>query len=165
MSCWCGKMKGEWQAQCQMCTFPGYGCQIFLIPVIRQREGKEGRGGGALRGFGLHGFTTDSNKLWAQSESVDDVTTQRDGIPQWHFKCNTRARQRSSSEPKDGKQQWPCGRIFLTGVIIFRGQTSIIAQHTNNKTVQAFFFLKHKSLNKGHLKFTVRFRNEPDTAS
>lgn len=71
--------------------------------------------------------------------SVDDVTTQRDGIPQWHFKCNTRARQRSLSEPKDGKQQWPCGRIFLTGVIIFRGQTSIIAQHTNNKTVQAFF--------------------------
>lgn len=28
-----------------------------------------------------------------------------------------------------------------------------------------FFFLKHKSLNKGHLKFTVRSRNEPDTAS
>lgn len=157
------KMKVEWQAQCQMCTFPGYGCQIFLIPVIRQREGKEGRGGGALRGFGLHGFTTDSNKLWAQSEC------------RWCHHTEGRNSTVALQMQHQGKtkvveraERWKT-TVTLRAHFSHRGN---YFQRSNINHCSAYkqqdctgLFLKHKSLNKGHLKFTVRFRNDPDTAS
>ena len=71
------------------------------IPVIRETGGGEEGGRRVLRGFGLHGFTTDSNKLGAyecggvlrvppvrserdtssSSSSAHDVTVQRRGMP------------------------------------------------------------------------------------
>lgn len=135
------------------------------------RRGGEARGGGVLRGFRLHRFTTDSNKLGEAFETAFFsraarhrcvmMSPRRGMRRQRHFKCNTTARQRPSVSRKDPTATVTCGCIFLTGVIIFRGQTSTTAKHTNNKTV-GVFLKRHKSFNEVRLKFMVRFTLSSD---
>lgn len=75
------------------------------------RRGGEARGGGVLRGFRLHRFTTDSNKLGEAFETAFFsraarhrcvmMSPRRGMRRQRHFKCNTTARQRPSVSRKD----------------------------------------------------------------
>lgn len=176
-----GKMKGEWHAQCQMCTFPGHGCQIlFKLHTCHQGDRRRGGRGECWEDSDYmdsrqiqtswahtrqHFCVWCMSPQWDQSETPERAWCHRaevcrDRIPQWHFKCDATVRDKSHQRARRPWTTATRGCIFHIGVIIFRGQTSIIAQHTNNKTEQAFW--RHKNLNKGHLKFTVKFTLSSD---
>lgn len=132
------------------------------IPVIRETGGGEGRGS-----RWEDSDYTDSRQIQTSCAHLRLHFLRAVHVPLSEIRAETPVRMMSPHRGMLGqnstvapKTTVTCGCIFLTGVIIFRGQTSIIAEHTNNKTVQAFW--KHKDLNKRHLKFAVKFTLGPD---
>lgn len=80
---------------------------------------------GRREGVRVHNRLEQAGML-ERDTGVDDVTAKSDRIPQWHFKCNTKARQR----PLAGQLMENKGDLW---VIIVRRQASITTQHRNNR--------------------------------
>lgn len=62
------RMKGEWHAQCQMCTFPVAKYFSSCIPVISEAGGEGGRGAERI--------PTRGRQIWSGDPAVGDVPAQ-----------------------------------------------------------------------------------------
>lgn len=174
-----GKMKGEWHAQCQMCAFPGHGCQILFKPHTCHRGDTRRRGTGRRSAERIRTEGRQIQTSWGhvrlflcvvhvpplRSEwdaNLDDVTTQRYPGTEFHRGTSNATPRWDKGCPRadDRKQQWPAGAFFSRGYLFSEVKHQSLHYMQNNKTVQVFW--KHKNLNKGHLKSTVKFARSSD---
>lgn len=126
---WRVRMKGEWHAQCQMCTFPGHGCQIlFKMHTCHQGDRRRGVGGSAerIRTVQIHDGFKQAGRIFARgARPASEIrarhqrgwchrTTERYAGTEFHSGTSNatprwdRGRQRA----EDRKQQRPAGAFF-----------------------------------------------------
>lgn len=157
-------MKSEWHAQCQMCTFPGCGCSnTFGATYLSSWRQDWSRRRRVLRGFIPEDDRLEQAWLmWdcggtypPMRSELARMMSPRRGMPAPNSAVALQMQQGGLREPKDSNKSDPEVHFCQRDNYFQRSRIYHYSmQHTNGKTVHAFWNIK---IQEGHSGFIVRF--------